>query len=161
MGMQDFVQSYQTMVSAPTQGILVCTRYTGRRCSISAAKGIFAVSLADKKQSDKLYGSQSTTKPFNGSKDGQRGYLARKYFGSDVIPRLEATKLFQRVWRGQRDRRLKSSTGATEVKRMPGIGSILFCHQKPSNSLCPAARMISLEGISQPSFQTLYLVGRR
>ena len=36
-----------------------------------------------------------------------RGFIARKYFGSDVIPRLNATKLFQRVWRGQRDRREK------------------------------------------------------
>merc|ERR1739848_566327 len=31
-------------------------------------------------------------------------FIARKYFGSDVIPRLNATKLFQRVCRGQRDR---------------------------------------------------------
>lgn len=36
-----------------------------------------------------------------------RGYLARKYFSSDVIPRLRAAELFQRVWRGQRDRRKK------------------------------------------------------
>ena len=103
------------MVGASTQGILVCTRYKKKMLRF-CCKGIFAVSLVDKKQSDKLYGLQNTIKLFNGSKDGQEVIWQEKYFGSDVIPRLEATKLFQRVWRGQRDRRLKVAPERLKLK---------------------------------------------
>jgi hypothetical protein len=35
-----------------------------------------------------------------------RGYLARKYFSSDIQPRVDAARLFQRIWRGQKARRI-------------------------------------------------------
>ena len=46
-----------------------------------------------------------------------RGYLARKYFSSDVMPRLLAAQLFQRLWRGMKDRRDKVAPARAELRQ--------------------------------------------
>ena len=98
-------------------------------------------------------------KAINGFKDG-RGLFTRKYFGSDVIPRLEATKLFQRVWRGQRDRRLKVAPERLKLKNAWNwLNPIL--PPEAFEQFMPRSTYDIPGGHKPATFQTPYLVGQQ